>query len=99
MQILIKVIPRIINVTADGAAAENRDLRVGQLIREVDGRNVEGNIFFDISDFFSVFHYNLHKFRSDNFDCEVGDSWNGGWLNRFSRIFGFFDFCFLFGIL
>ena len=39
-------IPRIINITAEGAASENEDLRVGQLIREVDGRNVEGNISF-----------------------------------------------------
>ena len=44
-------IPRIINVTADGAAAENGDLRVGQLIREVDGRNVEGNIIHYLIDF------------------------------------------------
>ena len=43
--------PRIINVTADGAAAENGDLRVGQLIREVDGRNVEGNIIHYLIDF------------------------------------------------
>ena len=35
-------IPRIINITVEGAAAENEDLKVGQLIREVDGRNVEG---------------------------------------------------------
>ena len=38
-------IPRIINITADGAASENGDLRVGQLIRQVDGRNVEGIVF------------------------------------------------------
>jgi hypothetical protein len=92
-------IPRIINVNADGAAAENGDLRVGQLIREVDGRNVEGNIFLYLSDRCSSFHYNLHKFRSENFDCEGGGSWNGGGLNCISRIFDFFDFCFLFGIL
>ena len=38
-------IPRIINIAADGAAAEEGALRVGQLIREVDGKNVEGNLF------------------------------------------------------
>ena len=42
-------IPRIINITAEGAAAENGDLMVGQLIREVDGRNVEGKRFFEFS--------------------------------------------------
>ena len=38
-------IPRIINIAADGAAAEEGALRVGQLIREVDGKNVEGKLF------------------------------------------------------
>jgi hypothetical protein len=50
-------IPLIINVTADGAAAENWTLRVGQLIRELDGRNVEGNVFLNHSDFGSMFLY------------------------------------------
>ena len=37
--------PRIINISADGCAADNEALKVGQLIREVDGRNVEGKLF------------------------------------------------------
>ena len=35
-------IPRIINLTTEGAAAKCGDLRVGQLIRMVDGKSVEG---------------------------------------------------------
>ena len=60
-------IPRIINVTADGAAAENGDLRVGQLIREVDGRNVEGNIIHILIDFWSLLSLYSSKIQIEQF--------------------------------